>query len=141
MEHNTKSHVRPTEPGGRCHRKTNVFGRDGGEVRVLQKAPFFFSPPGLVRKRRANFSTPASLLLCCTGRSPNHTDQKPAKLTHTAPFNLDFCTSCSTQTRQSSKFSTRSLCVFHRGRCDMLAEEDDGLDVEICHQQRSTPEP
>lgn len=55
---------------------------------------------------QSNSQTIARLLLCCTGSSPNHTNQKPAKVTHSTPFNLDSCTSYSTKTRHTRTFST-----------------------------------
>lgn len=61
---------------------------------------------------QSNSQTTARLLLCCTGSSPNHTNQKPAKVTHSTPFNLDSCTSYSTKTRHTSTFSTYSPTFF-----------------------------
>lgn len=89
---------------------------------------------------QSNSQTTARLLLCCTGSSPNHTNQRPAKVTHSTPFNLDSCTSYRNKTRHSSTFSTHSptffvwdspICWSGRGRYDRV-------DMEICHQRRST---
>lgn len=57
---------------------------------------------------QSNRQTAARLLLCCTGSSPNHTNQRPAKVTHSAPFHLNSRARYSIKARHSNIFSTYS---------------------------------
>lgn len=95
-----------------CHRKKNVLRWDGVELCSFSTR----AGVKVTSKLSQTVKTAASLPLCSTGSSPNHTDQGPAKATHSTPFNLDSCTSYSAQTGLSSKSPTHSPTFFIQAR-------------------------
>lgn len=124
---------------GRCCRRRGGGGRSDRGEGLLRSCCW---PLGAGVKEKSELSsTTARLLLCCTGSSPNHTNQRPAKVTHSTPFNLDSCTSYSTKTKHSSKFSTNSptFLIWDSPICSVSGRgRYDGIDMEVCHQRRST---
>lgn len=76
------------------------------------------------------------------GSSPNHTNQRPAKVTHSTPFNLDSCTGYSSVWDEAQRHIFNTFFNWDSPICSVSGRgRYDGTDMEICHQRRSTFSP